>query len=151
MRRRKNSPALRARVFLQCRLADSHYLDGHEAESGRPRVHGNVTFFSMKWPIHWFDPSSSLLRFPYLGGFESEVSRLWFACDGHEVASFQAWLPSLEEMRAVLPTTATGEVDSERAAAFNRYLETRTRAVEIINGVHEYPESRHRQNTPEPA
>jgi hypothetical protein len=67
----------------------------------------------------WFDPKVWLLRFPYIGGFESGLSWRWFACDGVEVVVFDAWLPSFEEMKASPPRTPEGQIDAGRLEASN--------------------------------
>jgi len=101
-------------------------------EIARPLMNGEFAFFTIPWPNDWFDPARRLLRFPYVGSFESQFSRLWFACDGKDVAPFEAWAASLTEMKSSPSKTARGEIGSERLASLDRYLETRARAEAMM-------------------
>lgn len=132
-RRRKQPEQPPGHVGLQCRLSDWQCLAADEFEHVSPSTSGEIAYFRVPWPSHWFDPESILLRFPYVGSFESRDSQLWFACDGKEVGAFEAWLPSFEEMKKTPPKIVSGEIDTSRQSAFERYRAIRARAEAIIH------------------
>ena len=124
-------------VGVQCRLSDSRYLVRDVVGSAGPlilrRLGGDLAVFDIPWPTDWFDPADRFPQLPYLGSFESRLSRLRFACDGKEVASSDDWLTNLDEMKSLPPRTSSGQIDPKRLTSFKRYLYVRARAAALID------------------
>ena len=124
----------RGRVSFDCRSSDSaRVFQRDEFERCRPIQRGTSLFFTVPWHGHWFDPLFHLgQQFPYVGSFEGELARFWFACDGSEVASFIPWADSLSAMQAAPPQTPAGEIDLGRLEAFQKYVKVRQNAYRAI-------------------
>jgi hypothetical protein len=132
-RRKKDHPSPRGRVCVECRLSDWRWLDRDEFERAQPLQRGTFGFYTVTWLSDWFEPSVQLPLFPYVGSFENSTGKLWFACDGEQVAGFAPWLPCLNEMLSAPPKTEDGQIDQGRLDLFERYRAVHERAIAIIH------------------